>query len=122
MYEVIVKEHFSAAHQLRDISGHCENLHGHNWRVDVFIRAETVNEIGIVIDFEAVEEAVKEIIDRFDHQVLNELSVFQDLNPSAENIARYIYEELKQRLSSGSIRTHKVTVWETDSYGASYSC
>lgn len=122
MYEVIVREHFSAAHQLRDISGICENLHGHNWRVDIFVTAEKLNDIGIVVDFKIVEDAAKEIIDRLDHQILNDLPVFHDLNPSAENIARYIYEELRRKLPADSTQVHKVTVWETDNCGASYSC
>lgn len=122
MYEIIVKEHFSAAHQLRDISGICENLHGHNWRVDISVSSEILNDIGIVVDFKVVEDASKKIIDCLDHQILNELAIFQDLNPSAENIARYICEELKRKLDRDSFRVRKVTVWETDTYGASYSC
>ena len=122
MYEVIIRQRFSAAHQLRDVSGIYENLHGHNWKVELVVSAKSLDPIGLVIDFKIVDDVAKEIVDRFDHQVLNEIPLFQDLNPSAENIARIIFEDLKEKLISYSVQLKKVTVWETDTYGASYSC
>ena len=120
MYEVMVRDHFSAAHQLRDSAGKCENLHGHNWQVDVVVEAEGLTEGGVVIDFDILKKHIKELLDRFDHRVLNDIPYFQDVNPSAENIAHYVFGELKRVCHSARIK--KVTVWETGSCGASYSC
>ncbi len=121
MYEVIIRDHFSAAHQLRDYGGICENLHGHNWKIEVIVSSSKLDAMGVVLDFKIVEDKTKEILDTFDHQVLNQVSIFQDLNPSAENIARFCFQELKEKLASYPIQVQKVTIWETDSYGASYS-
>ena len=122
MYEVIVKKHFSAGHQLRDHAGTCENLHGHNWKVDIVVASEKLNDIGLVIDFEDVERAADKIIDRLDHITLNDIPYFQDANPSAENIARYIFEEIKLKITHANVHMKRVTVWETDKLGASYTC
>ena len=122
MYEVIVRGKFSAGHQLRDINGICENLHGHNWAIEVVVSAEKLNEIGILIDFSVVEKFTKEITHQLDHQLLNDLPLFQDINPSAENISHFIFNELQIKLTVHPIRVKKVTVWETDGLGASYSC
>ncbi len=121
MYEVIVRDHFSAAHQLRNYGGICENLHGHNWKIEVIVSSKNLDGMGVVVDFKIVEDKTKEILDLFDHQVLNQIPVFQDLNPSAENIARFCFEELSQKLASYPIGLQKVTIWETDLYGASYT-
>ena len=120
MYEVIVRDHFSAAHQLRDCGGVCENIHGHNWKIDVVVASKKLDQIGVVVDFKIVENKLKEVIDIFDHQILNSIPYFQDANPSAENIARYCFEELKQKLSALPVKVKKVTIWETDTCGASY--
>ena len=121
MYEVIVRDHFSAAHQLRDYGGICENLHGHNWKIEVSVSSPHLDKMGVVVDFKIVEDKIKEILDLFDHQVLNHLPVFQDLNPSAENIARFCFEELRKKCASYPIEIQKITIWETDLYGASYT-
>lgn len=121
MYEVIVRDHFSAAHQLRNCGVVCENLHGHNWKVDVVVAAEKLDSIGVVVDFKVVEDATKEVLDVLDHQVLNHIPYFQDVNPSAENIARYFFENIKKSVSRHPVQIKKVTVWETDLLGASYS-
>ena len=121
MYEVIVRDHFSAAHQLRNYGGMCENLHGHNWKIEVIVSALKLDGMGVVVDFKIVEDKTKEILDLFDHQILNQIPVFQDINPSAENIARFCFEELKQKCAAYPIQVQKVTIWETDLYGASYS-
>ncbi len=120
MYEVVIRDHFSAAHQLRDFNGICENLHGHNWKVEVQVISEKLNTIGIVVDFSIVEKYTKEVIDIFDHQVLNEIPFFKDFNPSAENIARFVFEELQKKLSQEPVQVKKITIWETDNFGASY--
>lgn len=126
MYQVIVQDHFSAAHQLRGLDGVCENLHGHNWKVDVVVEAQTLDSWGCVVDFHWVEKELKEILDQFDHQILNEIPYFQDVNPSAENVARFCFEELSRKLENLShpegehTRVKKVTIWETDRLGASF--
>ncbi len=121
MYEVTVKDHFSAAHQLRACGGVCENLHGHNWKVDVVVESQKLDSIGVVVDFKVVEDATKEVLDFLDHQILNKIPYFQDVNPSEENIARYFFKNKKKALSSHPVQLKKVTVWETDLLGASYS-
>ena len=122
MYEVIVRGKFSAGHQLRGVDGVCENLHGHNWAIEVVVAAEKLNEIGIVVDFSIVERYTREITSGLDHCVLNDLPVFQDINPSAENISKFIFLKLNEKLSEYPIQVKKITVWETESLGASYSC
>lgn len=121
MYEVMVRSHFSAAHQLRNFQGICENLHGHNWKIEVIVESQCLDSMGVVIDFQMVEDKTKEILDIFDHQVLNHIPYFQDVNPSAENISRYCFEELKRKLAQNSkVQIKKITIWETDEYGASF--
>jgi len=122
MYEVIVKKGFSAAHQLRDSQGVFENIHGHNWQVDIAVGTQKLDPMGVVADFKIVEESVDAVIQPLDHQTLNEIPCFEDVNPSAENIARYIFEELKRKLSTHPFQVKKITVWETRNCGASYSC
>jgi len=117
MYEVGVKASFSSAHFLRDFSGPCENLHGHNWRVEAFFAAEKLDGKGMVIDFAVAEGELKKIIARFDHHLLNEVSPFDNLNPTAENLAKWIFDELAGNLL---VRPSKVTVYETDDCFASY--
>ncbi|MBI4040637.1 MAG: 6-carboxytetrahydropterin synthase [Deltaproteobacteria bacterium] len=120
MYEVIVKNHFSAAHQLKSEKGVYENLHGHNWKIDVVVEAPQLDAIGTVIDFSVVEHETQCLVDLFDHRVLNELKCFEDLNPSSENVARFCFESLKEKLKAYPIQLKKVTIWETDFLGASY--
>ncbi|HBQ21229.1 MAG: 6-carboxytetrahydropterin synthase QueD [Deltaproteobacteria bacterium GWA2_38_16] len=120
MYDVIIKDHFSAAHQLRDCGGICENLHGHNWGVEIIVSSQKLDSIGTVVDFKIVQDKTKEILDVFDHQLLNTIPPFTDINPSAENIARVCFDQLKEKLSSYPILVKKVIIWETDHCGASF--
>jgi 6-pyruvoyltetrahydropterin/6-carboxytetrahydropterin synthase len=120
MYELVVKSHFSAAHNLRDYGGACERLHGHNWQVEVFVRAAALGAGGMVIDFRVLREEIEKVLDNLDHQYLNDLPHFQKQEPSSENIARYIYETLEARLRPHKISPYKVTAWESEKAGASY--
>ena len=100
VFNVYVKTHFSAAHFLKGYPGDCARLHGHNWMVEVFVKCNRLDEIGIGIDFRDVKQAVKEVIEGFDHSNLNELSAFKHVNPSSENIAKFLYMELCEKLNS----------------------
>jgi 6-pyruvoyltetrahydropterin/6-carboxytetrahydropterin synthase len=120
MYELMVNSRFSAAHNLRNCGGKCEGLHGHNWRVEVFVRAEALGKGGMVLDFRILREEIERVLEVLDHHYLNDLPFFQKEEPSSENIARYIYEALEGRLRPYGQRPHKVTAWESEGAGAAY--
>ena len=119
MYTVKVRSHFSSAHKLRGYKGKCEDLHGHNWRVEVAVSSDKLDEIGMVVDFAELKKAVNECISELDHKDLNELEYFRKFNPTSENIARYIYAKLAPGISGADVR--EVTVWETDTSSATYT-
>ncbi len=119
MFELVVETDFAAAHFLREYQGKCEALHGHNWRVEVRLRAEALDRLGMVMDFGDVKRVIGQVMEELDHGCLNELGGFQELNPTTENIAKYIYERLAAMLPSG-VRVSRVTAWETDHCGAAY--
>ena len=121
MYELRVITQFAAAHQLRIFRGKCEKLHGHNWRIEVSLAGDKLNDGGLLIDFGEVKEATDGILEELDHSFLNELPQFEDQSPSSENIAAYVFEKLSSKLNNKRIRVTKVTAWESDSAGASYS-
>lgn len=120
MYELKIKSDFSSAHNLRGYEGACEALHGHNWHVEVFVRSSELNKIGLAVDFKVLKEYTKEVLDRLDHVYLNELEPFKEVNPSSENIAKYIYSELVKKLGSVDVCVSKVTVYESANSSASY--
>ena len=125
MFEVSVEETFAAGHALRGYKGKCENPHGHNYRLRVVLEGMELDSIGLLFDFKDLKQIIHGAVDRLDHQFLNDLSPFDVLNPSAENLARYIYEEgerllAEKRLENG-VRVKAVTVWETDTTTATYS-
>jgi 6-pyruvoyltetrahydropterin/6-carboxytetrahydropterin synthase len=119
-YEIRVQGYFSAAHHLRDYQGKCKNVHGHNWKVDVYVECDKLNDIGISIDFYDVRKALKGIIDHLDHSDLNNLPQFQSENPSSENIAKYIYRELNSRSVAPGVSVIKVCVAENSSCAVTY--
>ena len=119
MYELSVQSEFAAAHFLRDYHGKCENLHGHNWRVEVRLRAEELDKTGMVMDFKEVRGLVSQVIEEFDHKCLNELEQFARLNPTTENVCRLLYEKVGSKLPAG-IGVSRVTCWESDRCAASY--
>jgi len=120
MYEIKVITHFAAAHQLRNFKGKCEQLHGHNWKVEATLRGEGLTGEGLLIDFQEVKDATNSILEELDHSFLNELPAFKDQNPSSENIAAYIFKELSKRLNDNKVRVSSVTAWESDTACASY--
>jgi 6-pyruvoyltetrahydropterin/6-carboxytetrahydropterin synthase len=120
MYRLMIRTAFAAAHCLENYHGDCENLHGHNWKVEVAITAKELDKAGLGVDFKIMKAETKEFLKSLDHKYLNELEAFKDLSPSSENIARFLYKELSRRFSSDNIRLDMVTVWESDFAGASY--
>lgn len=120
MYQITVEQHFDAAHFLRNYQGKCESLHGHRYRVLVKIKASELNEIGIAYDFTVLKKHLADIIARFDHTCINEVKPFDTINPSAENIAVTIYNELKPRLADAPVSISCIEVWETPQNGACY--
>ncbi len=119
-YEIHIQTHFSAAHHLRGYPGNCEKPHGHNWIVDVHVECDRLNEIGIGIDFREVKTAVKNILEELDHTDLNTLPVFDQQNPSSENIARHVYAGLTAKLARAGVRITRVNMGETPNCGVSY--
>lgn len=120
MYELFVEHHFSSAHRLMDYPGECSKLHGHNWLVKVYVRSDKLNEIGISIDFKIFKTTIKDEIDKLDHVYLNELPDFKVINPTAENICRFLFEKISVRLNTEHLRVHMVEVWESETHGARY--
>jgi 6-pyruvoyltetrahydropterin/6-carboxytetrahydropterin synthase len=123
MYEVSVDETFAAAHNLRNYHGKCENLHGHNYQVRVTLAGMELDAAGLLYDFTFVKKAIQTVIRSLDHKYLNETPPFDSLNPSAENIARFIYDETAKQLpaSSNGSGIVRVTVWESDTTAATYT-
>lgn len=121
MYELKVVSRFAAAHQLKMVAEKCENLHGHNWRVEVYISGEKLNNAGVLMDFGEIKEHLNEIIDSLDHKFLNELNLFDGGNPSSENIARYIAEAMQSKIASPGVGISRVGVWESDDSCATYT-
>lgn len=118
MYTVFKDFTFSAAHQIRGHTGGCENVHGHNYRVRVQVAAETLDRLGMVIDFADLKALAQEVLGRFDHRLLNELPPFDERNTTAELLAEYVYGEVQTRLRAGHggrVRVRRVEVWESDS-------
>lgn len=120
MYEVMIKSGFSAAHSLREYGGKCESLHGHNFRVDVYAKASKLDSIGLSIDFHILKQKTQIILDELDHKNLNEIPYFAKINPSSENIAAYLFHQLKNELNHDNVSIHKVDIWESESSCASY--
>jgi 6-pyruvoyltetrahydropterin/6-carboxytetrahydropterin synthase len=121
MYEVAVERFFDAAHYLREYKGKCEAIHGHRYRVLVKVRAAGLNDIGLAYDFTDLKRHLDDILARFDHALLNEVPPFDKINPSAENIATMIYDELKTKLVGEPVTLDSVEAWETPHQGVVYS-
>ena len=120
MFELTIKSSFSAAHRLINYKGKCENLHGHNWKVQVSIAAKELDNQGMVIDFRKIKQKLNRILVKLDHGYLNEISYFKKCNTTSEHIARYIYLELTGLIKKKGLRVEEVTVWETDTSSATY--
>ncbi len=120
MFEVSVEYSFAAGHALRGYKGKCENVHGHNYRVKVVVAGDKLNSIGLLVDFTDLRAALKELAESFDHRFLNDLEPFNQVNPSAENLAYYLGSELDRKIQDHDVRVRSVTVWETDTTSATY--
>jgi 6-pyruvoyltetrahydropterin/6-carboxytetrahydropterin synthase len=121
MYEVMIEEEFSAAHALRGYQGKCENLHGHNWKVEVYVRGETLDNVGMLIDFAHLKAVTRKVMAYLDHQNLNELKPFDDdLNPSSEHLAGFILHKVAEEIDNDRAKVYRVRVWETPSSLATY--
>jgi 6-pyruvoyltetrahydropterin/6-carboxytetrahydropterin synthase len=123
MFEISVEDSFAAGHALRGYRGKCENPHGHNYKVRITLTGEQLDSIGLLYDFKDLKQAMGQIVDRLDHQMLNDIEPFRRLNPSAENMAKYFYDEATRRLreiTDGRVRVKQVKIWETDTTAATY--
>ena len=118
-YEISAETTFAASHQLRDYKAPLEPLHGHNFRVEVFVTSESLPETGYIVDFLELEALVKEVVAPYDHRHMNDLPPFDELNPTTENMARFFYDELTKMLPKGA-SLRRVRVWEAPTYSASY--
>jgi 6-pyruvoyltetrahydropterin/6-carboxytetrahydropterin synthase len=124
MFEVTVEDTFAAGHYLRNYKGKCENPHGHNYKIRVTLAGAELDKAGLLLDFKDLREVMKHVIERLDHQMINDVEPFTRINPSAENLAKYFYDESNSRLqtvTSGRVRVKDVTVFETDTTTAKYS-
>ena len=124
MFEVTVEKSFAAGHYLRNYKGKCEKPHGHNYKIRVTLAGKELDKAGLLLDFKDLREVMRHVIDRLDHQMINELEPFIELNPSAENLAKYFYDETNGRMAqvtNGRVHVKDVTVFETDSTTAKYS-
>jgi 6-pyruvoyltetrahydropterin/6-carboxytetrahydropterin synthase len=124
MYEVTVEDTFAAGHYLRNYKGKCENPHGHNYKIRVTLAGAELDKAGLLLDFKDLKEVMKHAIDRLDHQMINDIEPFTVLNPSAENLAKYFYDETNKHLAAvtrGRVKVKDATVFETDTTTAKYA-
>ncbi len=120
MYLSAITATFSAAHYLRNYQGKCENLHGHNWKVEVTVESGSLDSAGMGLDFTILRRKTSEVLGDLDHRALNELPAFSEENPSSENLARYIFTRLREEVEGGRVRLRSVRVWESDTSWAEY--
>ena len=121
MYEISIKTSFSSAHQLIGYNGVCENLHGHNWTAEVFVRTNKLDEIGLGIDYKILKEQTDSILSNLDHKNINKVIPFDKINPSSENIARWLFKELSAVINTDHVKVFRVNIKETENFSASYS-
>jgi 6-pyruvoyltetrahydropterin/6-carboxytetrahydropterin synthase len=121
MYRVTVLSHFSGAHRLRHLHGKCEELHGHNWKIEVSVVSNRLNKEGVVIDFNILKQKMEKVLKTLDHTFLNNLPYFSGREPSSENIAKYIFDRLKAELKGHPAILKEVTAWESETSSATYS-
>ncbi|MEA3348940.1 MAG: 6-carboxytetrahydropterin synthase QueD [Pseudomonadota bacterium] len=119
-YELKIETAFAAAHNLLNYCGQCENLHGHNWKIEIYIRGSELDKSGMLVDFKVLKEHTNAILDTLDHTYLNELPMFAGESPSSELIAKYIFLELENRLEKLPVQVHKIVAWESEKAAASY--
>jgi len=120
-YTLKVVTDFAASHALRNYEGACQRLHGHNWKIEVEVTANKLNDVGMAVDFKVIKVATKKVIENLDHYHLNDIPPFDKINPTAENIAAYLYQEIATLINQNSVSVSAVTVWETERACARYS-
>jgi len=121
LYTMKIITDFSAAHLLRDYPGVCSRLHGHNWKVEVIVKARQLDSIGMGLDFADIKKATKELIGKLDHRNLNDLPPFDEINPTAENVSAYLFAELSKTINTTQIKVGAITLWETERACVTYS-
>lgn len=119
-FEVMIERNFSSAHQLRGYKGKCENLHGHNYRVEIYARGRELDNIGLLVDFVELKAAADEVVLYLDHRNINELEPFVELQPSAENLAKYVLERVAAKVGDERVQIYKVRCFETPTSVATY--
>jgi 6-pyruvoyltetrahydropterin/6-carboxytetrahydropterin synthase len=120
MYEVVIRKRFAAAHQLRGYGGQCENLHGHNWIVDVGVEGTELDDVGLLLDFKILKNHVDDVFEELDHKYLNDHEWFKTRNPSSEHLSRYLHDQISARLDTPGLTVSFVRVWESDDAAATY--
>jgi 6-pyruvoyltetrahydropterin/6-carboxytetrahydropterin synthase len=120
MFEISVEYSFAAGHALREYKGKCENVHGHNYKVRVTLAGDKLNSAGLLMDFVDLRAQIKALVEKLDHRFLNDIPPFDQLNPSAENLAKYFCEGIELQARDQGLKVHGVTVWETDTTSATY--
>ena len=120
MFEIKITSGFSSAHRLEDYNGECENLHGHNWKVAVYIARATLDSTGMVMDFKKLDDILEGFLEKIDHHCLNDLEFFKNINPTAEHVAMVIYDNILPYIKKENLQLRKVEVWETSGNSASY--
>lgn len=121
MYHLTIQTHFAAAHNLLNYDGDCENLHGHNWKVEVTVSTETLDDAGLGIDFKILKKYTKQVMELLDHKYLNDLEPFKGVSPSSEHISKFIFDQLVESMADKGVVVDKITVWESDNACASYT-
>ena len=121
MFVLKIVTDFASAHSLRDYPGDCSRLHGHNWQVEVMVSSQVLDESGIAIDFREIKKQTKAVVKRLDHQYLNEIEPFDVLNPTAENIAKYLFDEIGVLVNDENVKVKEVLIWETPRSAVTYS-
>jgi len=119
MYRLAIQTSISAAHYLKDYNGNCSLMHGHNWKIQVEVKSDQVDKVGMVIDFKDIKEITWKVAGKYDHQVFNQIPPFDTQNPTAENISKHFYEEITKLLPEG-IKMDRIKLWETDNYSIEY--
>lgn len=121
MFTLSVTTQFSAAHSLRNYPGLCANIHGHNWRVVVEVCSKKLDKTGMVLDFKSIKKQIEEISNKLDHQYINDVSPFDEINPTTENLTKWFFDSISQKINQKSIAVKSVTIHETERYSVSYS-
>ena len=120
MYEINIITTIAAAHRLRGYKGKCEEIHGHNWKVEVYVQADKLDNLGMVMDFKILKKKTEQFLRVYDHKFLNEVAPFDKINPTSENLAKSVYEELSKKINNKNCKVSSVKVWESDDAAATY--